>query len=262
MWTILWPFLVAAHLQGEGFGLTTSKAARGRCLDWCGLTYGGLVQWQCVTPLPYEAFSETPQGLIVTDASPWGLGGLLIHQGVITTWDSSEFTLLDAERLHVPHGESASQQAAEVLASALPPCEGPHQRSDIVQGGKRTSFRVSGWLLPPRCHPPMPPSICAPGLRPNWCYSMLIAALRFVRAGAHYGLEFMCRNYVLHALGCNHVCAAQAVSSAAGARITIFLWSGFGQGPRSLEHAVPSRAAHGAFVGTAPDPAAEAADLI
>eukprot|EP00971_Amphidinium_carterae_P326318 6457021-Amphidinium_carterae.2 len=35
---------------------------------------------------PYEAFSEKPQVLIVTDASPWGLGGLLIRQGVITTW--------------------------------------------------------------------------------------------------------------------------------------------------------------------------------
>ena len=53
---------------------------------------------------------------IVTDASPWGLGGYLVVAGNLLTYFTSPLTEDDAEMLAITLGESSAQQVAEALA--------------------------------------------------------------------------------------------------------------------------------------------------
>eukprot|EP00971_Amphidinium_carterae_P188881 3749746-Amphidinium_carterae.1 len=59
------------------------------------------------------------QLVILTDASPWGLGGLLVQQGRIMRWFASEITSVDAEILQLVIGDSSAQQSAEALAALV-----------------------------------------------------------------------------------------------------------------------------------------------
>eukprot|EP00971_Amphidinium_carterae_P348913 6490740-Amphidinium_carterae.1 len=64
----------------------------------------------------FDAFSAKPQVMFITDASPWGLGGVLIKQGTLMEWYTSPLGPADLECLKISLGESSAQQAAEALA--------------------------------------------------------------------------------------------------------------------------------------------------
>ena len=55
---------------------------------------------------------------VVTDASPWGLGGLLVHaaSGQVVSYFDSPVTAFDEETLGITIGESAAQGLLEMLA--------------------------------------------------------------------------------------------------------------------------------------------------
>ena len=52
---------------------------------------------------------------IITDASPWGIGGVLVIDGWPSEYFHDAITPLDANILNVIIGESSAQQAAEAL---------------------------------------------------------------------------------------------------------------------------------------------------
>ena len=55
---------------------------------------------------------------VVTDASPWGLGGVLVHAatGQVVSYFDSPLTVFDEETLEVKIGDCAAQGVAELLA--------------------------------------------------------------------------------------------------------------------------------------------------
>ena len=53
---------------------------------------------------------------IVTDASPWGLGGYLLIEDAAKAYFTSPLTQTDADLLRAPLGEAAGQQVWEALA--------------------------------------------------------------------------------------------------------------------------------------------------
>ena len=50
------------------------------------------------------------------DASPWGLGGYLTEDGIITTYFATPLTDEELRILHIRRGESSAQQVVEALA--------------------------------------------------------------------------------------------------------------------------------------------------
>eukprot|EP00971_Amphidinium_carterae_P128362 2542827-Amphidinium_carterae.1 len=49
----------------------------------------------------YTAFNKRDQLVILTDASPWGVGGLLVQHGRIKSWFTSQISELDASILQL-----------------------------------------------------------------------------------------------------------------------------------------------------------------
>jgi hypothetical protein len=62
--------------------------------------------------------SPISQLTVVTDASPWGLGGVLVHAatGQVVSYFDSHLTKFDEETLEVKIGDCAAQGVAELLA--------------------------------------------------------------------------------------------------------------------------------------------------
>ena len=52
---------------------------------------------------------------IGTDASPWGLGGWLAIDGVITQYFASQLTQADSENFAIPLADACGQQVWEAL---------------------------------------------------------------------------------------------------------------------------------------------------
>ena len=50
------------------------------------------------------------------DASPWGAGGFLMVNGVLRSWFTTSFTLIDEHAVGQGFGTCEAQQVAEVLA--------------------------------------------------------------------------------------------------------------------------------------------------
>ena len=66
-----------------------------------------------------DAFSRV--GTIVgigTDASPWGLGGWLSIDGIITEYFASQFTQADIEKFNIPLVDACGQQVWEAFSDA------------------------------------------------------------------------------------------------------------------------------------------------
>lgn len=64
-----------------------------------------------------DAFNRV--GTIVgigTDASPWGLGGWLSIDGIITEYFASQLTQADSEKFNIPLADACGQQVWEALA--------------------------------------------------------------------------------------------------------------------------------------------------
>ena len=53
------------------------------------------------------------------DASPWGIGGYLLEDGVVTAWFSDRIHLEEARLLRIEIGTSAVQQCVEALAALV-----------------------------------------------------------------------------------------------------------------------------------------------
>ena len=53
------------------------------------------------------------------DASPWGLGGYIVEDGIITAWFASKINTTEARLLELPIGSAAAQQTAEALAALV-----------------------------------------------------------------------------------------------------------------------------------------------
>ena len=53
---------------------------------------------------------------VVTDVSPWGLGGVLVVNGAVVQYFVSSIGSVDEKLLHAQSGECASQQVFEALA--------------------------------------------------------------------------------------------------------------------------------------------------
>ena len=58
---------------------------------------------------------QGPRITFILDASPWGLGGILLVQGVITSWFMSRLTMTDQRMLNKKIGDSTGQQTWELL---------------------------------------------------------------------------------------------------------------------------------------------------
>ena len=71
---------------------------------------------------------------IVTDASPWGLGGYLVKNGAIVEYFSDALSADDLERFHYDAGSSDGQQTWESLAAlAALRCWASHWQEDRVR---------------------------------------------------------------------------------------------------------------------------------
>ena len=63
-----------------------------------------------------DHLSRGPRTRIITDASPWGLGGVVSVEHRILGWFTSELDHRDSRRYGVPLGDAAEQQIWEALA--------------------------------------------------------------------------------------------------------------------------------------------------
>ena len=119
---VLRPFM--SDLYGVLHGTTDSKALRG-CFwtkQWRHVTtwLRAFFEKECSSVLrTYRVDSYFGRGLqlaIVTDASPWGIGGYLSANDTVIAYFADAVAPLDERLLSIKIGESSSQQVAEALA--------------------------------------------------------------------------------------------------------------------------------------------------
>jgi hypothetical protein len=78
-----------------------------------------LKQEECQLRRTFELSVYRGHGKYITmclDASPWGLGGYLTEDGMITSYFASPLTDDELQILYIRRGESAAQQVVEALA--------------------------------------------------------------------------------------------------------------------------------------------------
>ncbi|CAK0891828.1 unnamed protein product [Prorocentrum cordatum] len=110
---------IAAHKRGE-----TSNAPRqciwtkqiAQALEWIHAFQAGSLGTLSRVYRVRAYFGYCKRVAIVTDASPWGLGGYPMIEDVAKAYFTSPLTQADADVLRAPLGEAAGQQIWEALA--------------------------------------------------------------------------------------------------------------------------------------------------
>ena len=114
--------------------------------------------FKCGIAGPECAYITTVSTLVEigTDASPWGLGGWLAIDGIITEYFTSQLTNADSEKFGIPLADACGQQVWEALAmlTAIDLCSNTWKQRRIVL--KITGDNASPLTLVTKMRPPSP----------------------------------------------------------------------------------------------------------